>query len=124
MPAYNFQAQFAPLIECGWKRQTVRKIRKVKGANAVPGGPLSLYTGQRTKDCRLLMVTKCDLVYAISLAKAYISTTLHGEDTRVFEYHEAEVFALREGFHGGASEMFEWFEKAHGLPFEGILIKW
>lgn len=52
MPAYNFRKQFAPLVESGQKRQTIRTIGKRRHARA--GEPLQLYTGQRTKACRKL----------------------------------------------------------------------
>lgn len=53
MPAYNFQKQFAPLVESGQKRQTIRAIGKRRHAR--PGESLQLYTGQRTKACRKLI---------------------------------------------------------------------
>ena len=48
MPAYNFQARFAPLVESGQKRQTIRRTAKC----AMPGATAYLYTGQRTEHCR------------------------------------------------------------------------
>lgn len=35
----------------------------------------------------------------------------------------AQAFALADGF-GCLAEMLEWFAATHGLPFEGMLIKW
>jgi len=34
-----------------------------------------------------------------------------------------DIFAILDGFTDWA-EMIKWFEDTHGLPFEGILIKW
>jgi len=31
--------------------------------------------------------------------------------------------ARLDGFKSAAA-MFDWFEKTHGLPFEGLLIRW
>jgi hypothetical protein len=52
MVAYNFQKTFAPLVESGQKRQTLRFPRR---RDARPGEPLQLFTGQRTKYCRKLI---------------------------------------------------------------------
>lgn len=52
MPAYNFQARFAPAVEAGRKRHTVRRRR----AHAtLPGALFVAYTGQRTRACRELV---------------------------------------------------------------------
>jgi hypothetical protein len=53
MPAYNFQKQFAPLVQSGEKRQTIRTLGK--RSHAQPGNKLQLYTGMRTKQCRKLV---------------------------------------------------------------------
>jgi hypothetical protein len=52
MVAYNFQKAFAPLVESGQKRQTLRFPRR---RDARPGEPLQLFTAQRTKYCRKLI---------------------------------------------------------------------
>jgi hypothetical protein len=44
MPALDFQARFAPLVESGEKRQTIRKRRK---RPIGVGQTLYLWTGQR-----------------------------------------------------------------------------
>ena len=51
MPALNFSAQFAGLVESGRKTQTIRRRRKTP-INS--GAPIYLYAGQRTKACRKL----------------------------------------------------------------------
>ena len=48
MPAYNFQARFAPLVETGQKETTIR------GREARVGTTAYLFTGMRTKQCRRL----------------------------------------------------------------------
>ena len=69
MPAYNFQKQFAPLVESGQKRQTIRAIGKRRHAR--PGESLQLYTGQRTKACRKLISPdpECVSVQAVYMFK-------------------------------------------------------
>ncbi len=37
--------------------------------------------------------------------------------------HHAEAFARADGFESLA-EMLAWFAAVHGLPFDGVLIKW
>ena len=36
---------------------------------------------------------------------------------------QATAIAKADGF-GSWEEMLDWFEKTHGLPFEGLLIRW
>lgn len=68
MPAYSFQRQFAEPILAGTKGGTIRAARKVRpsgtsigrpGGHARPGEKLSLYTGMRTKQCRLIAERRC-----------------------------------------------------------------
>ena len=56
MPAYNFQARFAPLVESGQKLTTIR------GREAKVGATAYLFTGMRTKQCHRLgqgVITSC-----------------------------------------------------------------
>jgi len=57
MPAYNFQPQFVPMILDGSKYHTIRCRRKKRPT--VVGDKLFLYTGMRTKKCRLIVETEC-----------------------------------------------------------------
>jgi hypothetical protein len=51
MVAYSFNRRFVPAIESGMKSQTIRAHRR---RHARPGEQLQLYTGMRTKSCRLI----------------------------------------------------------------------
>lgn len=51
MVAYSFNKRFAEPIETGQKRQTIRAPRR---RHARVGEQLQLYTGMRTKACRLI----------------------------------------------------------------------
>jgi hypothetical protein len=51
MVAYSFNRRFVPAIESGIKSQTIRAPRR---RHARPGEWLQLYTGMRTKSCRLI----------------------------------------------------------------------
>lgn len=128
MSAYNFQAQFAPLVESGLKRQTIRAIGKRRHAR--PGEPVQLYTGMRTKACRKLLIPDpiCTDVLPISMrvieahgiSARMVRVTIKDHDLTVTEKKQ---LARRDGF-SSVAEMTDWFERVHGMPFEGLLIKW
>ena len=61
MPLLGFKKQFAPLVEEGQKRQTIRAKRR-DGRNPHAGETLFLYTGLRTKSCRKLGISGCKSV--------------------------------------------------------------
>lgn len=128
MPAYNFQKQFAPLVESGEKRQTIRA--KGKRRHALPGERLQLYTGMRTKTCRKLLspdpeclsvqnVYMCKIIERRRDSHAY-QLFLDGE--LVF-WHDVHEIASADGFEDPAA-FFNFFEDTHGMPFRGVLIKW
>lgn len=128
MPAYNFQKQFALLVESGQKRQTIRAIGKRRHAR--PGESLQLYTGQRTKACRKLISPdpECLSVQAVYMFKiierrrdsdAY---QLYLDGELVF-WHDIPEIANADGFEN-PTDFFNFFEDTHGMSFRGILIKW
>ncbi len=124
MPALNFQQQFAPLVESGEKRQTVRAYRK-DGRNPKVGDRLYLYTGLRTKQCR-----KLGEAIAKSVEVIGIDEPMFCEDESPIEIvplvllpREAHDLAIRDGF-SDLDEMLSFFDKTHGLPFKGLLIRW
>lgn len=118
MPAINFQKQFAPLVESGQKRQTIRALRK-DGRDPISGDRLFLYTGMRTKGCRKLMDTVCASTYAITI-KTNGTIKLDGQ---VLHHRTAEELAQADGFES-RDAMIAWFSKTHEMPFHGRLIKW
>ena len=111
MPALNFMKQFADAVESGEKRQTIRAYRK-DGLDPKVGDTLYLYTGMRTKQCRKLGEVKCKSVEPIYLSWEGCDFTIH-----------QERWATNDGF-DSFTHMLDWFEKTHGLPFEGLIIKW
>ena len=116
MPMLNFQKQFAADVESGKKTQTIRSRRKhpIK-----KGDTLYLYTGARTKACRKLREVRCKDVLDIFIFKDFFAA---GQSL----YHRNGVlneFAQLDGFKDW-TEMCDWFDKTHGLPFNGDLIKW
>jgi hypothetical protein len=117
MPAYNFKKQFAPMVEDGSKRQTIRKVRKTP---TKPGDKLSLYTGMRTKACRLLEYTRCVDVQPVEV---YAIGVVHvgGSALTPAQLHD---FARADGFQDG-EQFVEFFRQEYGLPFTGAeVIKW
>ena len=120
MVAYNFQERFADAVERGEKTQTIRAVGKRQHAQS--GDTIQLYTGQRTKHCRKLGEAVCTFSIPVQINQnnALISNPITGF---VHEARDLNIFAQADGF-SDWREMRDWFGKAHGLPFEGVLIKW
>ncbi|MGH8017023.1 MAG: ASCH domain-containing protein [Opitutaceae bacterium] len=110
-----FKPRFATLVELGAKKQTVRPtpLRKPK-----PGDRISLrqWSGKpyRSKQVTLREAT------VVAVEPCEITTT----SVRVGPFDESpEMFARADGF-ASWDDMRQWFEREHGLPFQGILIGW
>lgn len=126
MPAFNFKKQFADDVRDGFKRQTVRADRKDGRPHAKVGDTIKLYTGMRTKSCELLAeatVTRIARVRidttSMSINGHSLPSTIHSRDCEQTD----NEFAEADGFES-FMDMADWFEKTHGLPFEGTLIQW
>lgn len=130
MVALNFKAQFADDVEDGRKRRSIRAPRK-DGRDPKKGDKLQLYTGMRQRGCRKLMDAECTRVRPVEID--HFGITLDGRklyagdapahaggvDT---EHYDGD-FARADGFNS-FSEMVEFFEQEHSLPFMGLLIEW
>jgi hypothetical protein len=114
MPALNYQKQFAPKVEDGSKRQTIRAKRKRPFKR---GDVLYHYTGMRTKGCRKLGESRCAMVIDITITKRGIKLEDHVSGP------PQEEIAQNDGF-TDFNAMRDWFGKTHGLPFHGQLIRW
>lgn len=130
MPALNFQKQFAAAVESGKKRQTIRAHRRDNRPHVLPGQTLKLYTGMRTKHCRLLATAECLSVEGISihadgvaLGAGPLNSLWLGETGSFIRRGMLEGMAIADGFTDWAA-MRDWFQNTHGLPFRGSLIKW
>lgn len=135
MPALNFKAQFAPLVESGKKRRTIRAFRKDK-RDPKKNDPLYFYTGLRTKQSRPLIVSgikpflgckpkntfgyPCKAVTPIRITQDWASVFMAGKWANVAHL---DTFAQLDGL-ADWNEMRDWFDKTHGLPFDGLLIEW
>lgn len=115
MPALNFKKQFAPKVESGAKRQTIRAIRKTPFKT---GDILYLYTGMRTRSCRKLGEAK-----ALEVIPVEITTRTMRINGVLQLDQDSEKIAKEDGF-DSFFDMMHWFFHTHGLPFEGQLIKW
>lgn len=117
MVAYNFKPQFAGAVESGEKTQTIR--RNGKRRHAKPGDTLQLYSGMRTKSCRLLKTAKCLNTWAIEIrpdGRVYLDGDLLNDIDQV------QQLAQDDGF--GDVPEFLWFFCPGDDPFKGVLIKW
>lgn len=119
MPALNFKDRFAAAIAAGTKRQTIRAPRADGRPHAVKGQRLFLYVGQRTKACRKLGEATCTRTAQVFITE---DCTIH-VDGRRLAFAAALTFARADGFQDD-DELVAWFEREHGLPFEGSLIEW
>jgi hypothetical protein len=123
MPALNFKKQFAPMVESGEKKQTIRACRK-DYRDPKPGQTLYLYTGMRTKQCRKLGEATCKSSDLITIGFAYIAVSgkLLSCNKLLF-CNEMIDLALADGF-SSVQDFRQFFINNHGLPFTGYLIKW
>ena len=117
----NFKKRFSSAIETGEKRQTIRAPRK-DGRIPRPGDDLRLYTGMRTSQCQRLTDATCTAIASVLIVE-------HGSDWMIYldgrklSLAEQIEFAKDDGFETWA-EFLEFFNKVHGLPFAGLMIRW
>lgn len=125
MVAYSFRARFVAPIEAGTKRQTIRAPRK---RHAKPGEELQLYTGMRTRACRLIRLATCRTVWPISLSmpRAGLGEIILGERF-INDPSNLDAFARADGFEDWW-QMREFWRDAHGRdlpdPWSGVMIRW
>lgn len=117
MPLIGFKKRFSAAVKSGEKRQTIR-AKRADGRNPHPGDRLHLYTGLRTKSCVKLGEAICTSVEEISIDMHGIN--LSGRWLLVAERQE---MARADGFDCFQC-MLDFFEREHGFPFDGLLIRW
>lgn len=130
MTAYSFQPRFVDPILSGRKRQTIRAVGKRR--HAKPGGPVELYTGMRTKACRLVGRATCTEVLAIELhpgTKPYVllqDAASRGSIAPISGRDALDKFARSDGFEDWEAMSLFWL-KNHGMAarrWSGLLITW
>lgn len=128
MVAFNFSPEFARKVETGKKRRTIRSKQR-----ADAGDKVQLYTGQRTKKCRLLGTGVCLRAFPVKIYQDGINVGSTGE------HPWSAPFALRaeadgdrvlldslakvDGFKDWPA-MRDWFKKRYGLPYSGVAHDW
>jgi hypothetical protein len=118
MVAYSFQRRFAEPILDGRKGGTIRPDRR---RHARPGEELQLYTGMRTKHCRLIARKRCLAVAPITLDFRYRSVVLPASRGLIHSAIDLDAFARFDGFHC-FDEMAEFWHSAD--IFTGWHIRW
>lgn len=109
MTAFDFKPQFVPLIENGKKISTIRRSKR-----GAVGRKMQLYTGQRTKDCRLIKEVVCTAIYEFGINEHRLVSCRHPD---------AGYLWRQEGF-TSPNEFIKFFEEQYGLPFQGYLHEW
>ena len=119
MPAYNFRERFVPMILDGSKHHTIRRRRK---RPTKPGDVLRLYTGMRTKECKLIASMQCTSVVPVKIYPDTGSVVLDGKPLSEME---VVMFASRDGF-PDVYDFFEFFQRytADVLERELEVIYW
>ncbi len=119
----GFKRQFAPLVESGAKRHT---IRGTSGREWKPGTRCDCYVDPRQKTMRLLGRWPCIRVEQITIDGGW--EALSGEffgDVKIngnsLLSDEREQLAHKDGF-ASFADMAEFWRGR--LPFEGIIIHW
>jgi hypothetical protein len=123
-----FKPQFAPLVAAGTKRQTIRPVPKrpqdIPKVGDVESWREWLGKPYRSKQ-RELAVIEIVLVERLELEETphEILISLPDRPLRgaLLPIEQWNSFAQADGF-GSMKELIFWFEKEHGLPFEGIVI--
>lgn len=120
MVAYSFKKQFAAPILAGTKAQTIRADRK---RHARPGETMQLYTGMRTRVCRLIGTATCESIHPVTI-------NLQGNFVEISDvakrgWEGLEAFARADGFDGWLSMRAFWAENHPGVTiFSGMLVRW
>lgn len=121
MAAYNFQKQFVPLIESGAKRSTIRARRK-NGYLPRPGDLLRLYSGMRTKACKLIREVPVTKVVPVTIYARHGCADVILDGKRLGDY-EVAALAASDGFKG-VQQFAEFFDEKYGPELQAYLICW
>lgn len=121
MVAYSFKPQFVEPILVRTKRQTIRADRK---RHARPGEELQLYTGMRTKHCKLIGRATCIGPEPIKLL-FYGYGAIEIGARRITSPNALNGFARDDGFADWDEMKAFWFDVHRVVDeFNGILIRW
>lgn len=115
-----FKPQFAPMVEAGTKRQTVRPVPK---RIPMPGDSISLRAWDGKPYRSKQRVLRESLITAVHGVQITVDGWVCLDGIRIKTRSEIEAFAQADGF-ATPELMLEWFRATHGLPFTGIVINW
>lgn len=125
MVSYSFRPRFVDPILSGRKRQTVRAHRR---RHARAGEELQLYTGMRTRSCRLIGRSICVVAAEVTLRfrRSDEGASFRGAIDVVMV--PPDLFAQQDGFANWA-ELKAFWEIEHPADFqagrfEGVMICW
>lgn len=131
MVAYSFNKRFAPSILAGlelgplvegMKRQTIRNDWK---RHARPGEELQLYTGMRTRSCRLLGKPVCTAAFPVRLMLGPGPAVEIGGEAFITDGQGLDLFARFDGFRDWIDLCGFWGAAHPGVTdFSGVLIRW
>lgn len=123
-----FKPQFAPLVQSGAKLQTIRprRVRAVLTGDVIDarewiGKP---YRSKQRKLCVGTGIgTEGVIIHrnGVEISPGTLRCFYMGAGTKRRDL--LDTFARADGF-SGWDAMRDWFNETHGLPFEGVLIKW
>lgn len=134
MVAYSFRPRFVGPILAGSKRQTIRAGRR---RHAAPGEEVQLYTGMRTRHCKLIGRAKCIATYRIVIDLVRQSINAEEDPSRDWEVgvplefpaivaaRTIDDFARLDGFEDWPDMRAFWRGEHPGVDeFIGWLITW
>ena len=113
----NFRPKFETKVISGEKKQTIRPVPKQP---IMVGDRLRLYTGLRQKWKTSLLREGLVITVAPICINEDLEIWINGT---LLDANEAKIIARADGF-SELTLMLHWFLKEHGLPFEGVLIRW
>jgi hypothetical protein len=130
MVAYSFKDRFGALIENGTKTHTFRVVTPGR-RHAKVGDELQLYTGMRTKACRLRKRTECVSSDHCLIEWTKSRALAHGDLWNVAIYlggrsvKDVDRWIVADGFVNAADFRAYW-EAAHPgiMSMQGICIGW
>lgn len=126
MVAYSFRKRFAAPILAGTKAQTIRADRK---RHARPGEEIQLYTGMRTKHCKLLARVRCEAVVPVRMTfSRWGGAAAVWLEDRPMASVLLDAFARQDGFGSFLDMRLFWLcehaRDADEIDFRGVLIRW
>lgn len=121
MVSFSFEVGMAPMIQEGRKDRTIRRTRRCE-----PGDRMHLFTGLRTKQCKLLAVKKCVAVESVIIdPRGLIVGTAPA--LMLLDKPDSDVFAFKDGFLNYHA-MREWFlnkyRQQNLAVFHGFVHRW